>query len=502
MSRDPNDEFTSSPPPSAAAGAHVGVTDHSFLGQPKQLATLFSVEAWERFSFYGMQIILVYYLYFSTTEGGLGIDQGVATGIVGAYGGCVYLSTILGAWLADRIMGAERTLFYAAVLVMLGHIALSALPGLLGVGVGLILIALGSGGVKANCTSLVGTLYAPGDPKRDAGFSIYYLGINLGAFAGPLLTGWLQTTVGFHAGFLAAAAGMAIGLTTYALGRKNLPDDANEIPNPLPADKRTAVAIAGVVVVGVVVLAAVTGVLTADNLSVAVVLVTIVATIAYFVVILGSRRISGVERKRVVAFIPLFLVSAVFWSLYQQQFTVLAVYADQQLNRTVFGWEMPASWVQSINPVFIILLSGVYATAWTKLGQRQPSSPVKFALGTAVMGIAFLLFIPMASSVPNSAPLLGVVGVIFVFTNAELLISPISLSLSTKLAPKIFETQMVALLFLSIALGTAMAGVLSQYYSVDTQVAYFGILGAVAVVVGVALWSARTPILRLMSGVK
>lgn len=399
-------------------------------------------------------------------------------------------------------MGAERTLFYAAILVMLGHIALSALPGLLGVGVGLVLIALGSGGVKANCTSLVGTLYAAGDPKRDAGFSIYYLGINLGAFFGPLLTGWLQDKVGFHAAFLAAAAGMAIGLTIYAFGRKNLPDSANVVPNPLPKNRRLAFAIAGVVVVVVIVLAAVTGLLTADNLSGAVVMVTIVAAVAYFVIILSNKRVTGVERSRVVAFIPLFLVSAVFWSLYQQQFTVLSVYADKQLNRDLFGWEMPAAWVQSINPVFIIILSGVYAAIWTKMGNRQPSSPVKFALGTIIMGVAFLLFIPMASTVPNSAPLLGLIGVIFVFTNAELLISPISLSLSTKLAPKIFETQMVALLFLSIALGTAMSGVLSQYYTIEDQVPYFGILGGIAIVVGAVLFLFVKPILKLMGGVR
>ncbi len=474
----------------------------TFLGQPRQLATLFSVEMWERFSFYGMQGILLIYLYYSTAQGGLGIDQVEATSIVGAYGGTVYLSTILGAWLADRLLGAERTLFYAAILVMLGHIALSTIPGLTGVGVGLVLIAFGSGGVKANCTSLVGTLYEPGDVRRDAGFSVYYLGINLGAFFGPILTGFFQTTWGFDAGFILAAVGMAIGLTIYAFGRKNLPPEANDIPNPLPANRRIAFGIAGVVVVAMVVLATVTGILSADNLSGAVVAATIVAAITYFVVILGNKRITTVERRRVVAFIPMFLVSAVFWSLYQQQFTVLTVYSDKQLNRDLFGWTMPVSWVQSINPVFIIILSGVFAALWTKLGDRQPSSPVKFALGTIVMGIAFLLFIPMASTEPNSAPLLGLIGVIFVFTIAELLISPISLSLSTKLAPKIFETQMVALLFLSIALGTAMAGVLAEYYTVEDQVPYFGILGAIAIVVGAVLWLFTKPILKLMGGVR
>jgi len=177
-------------------------------------------------------------------------------------------------------------------------------------------------------------------------------------------------------------------------------------------------------------------------------------------------------------------------------------YSDKQLNRDIFGLEMPVSWVQSINPVFIIILSGVFAALWTKLGTRQPSTPVKFALGTIVMGVAFLLFLPMASTVPNSAPLLGLVGVLFVFTIAELLISPVSLSLATKLAPEVFQTQMVALLFLSIALGTAMAGVLAEYYSDENQVAYFGILGAIAIVVGIVLFMMAPFIKRLMSGVR
>jgi len=165
------------PPPPPAYGK-------TFFGQPRQLATLFSVEMWERFSFYGMQGILLIYLYYSISDGGLGLDRVASTSIVGAYGGLVYLSTILGAWLADRIIGAEKTLFYAAALVMCGHIALSLIPGITGVGVGLVLIAFGSGGVKANATSLVGTLYSADDPRRDAGFSIYYFGINLGAFLG------------------------------------------------------------------------------------------------------------------------------------------------------------------------------------------------------------------------------------------------------------------------------------------------------------------------------
>jgi proton-dependent oligopeptide transporter, POT family len=490
---------TTAPPTPATSSAR---PERTFLGQPRQLATIFSVEMWERFSFYGMQGILLIYLYYTAAQGGLGLDMVTATSIVGAYGGFVYLSTIIFAWLADRVLGAERTLFISAILVMCGHIALSLLPGLLGVGVGLILISLGSGGVKANATCIVGTLYARDDPRRDAGFSIYYLGINLGAFFGPIFTGLLQQTQGFHWGFALAAVGMAFGLVVYTLGRKNLPPEANQVPNPLPAERRRMIILVTAGVVALVVVLSLTGVLTADRLATSVVAISILASVAYFVIILRSRQITSTERSRVVSFIPMFVVSAVFWSLYQQQFTVLTVYADQQLNRDLFGWQMPVAWVQSINPIFIMILSLVFAALWTKLGDRQPSTPIKFALGTIVMGVAFLLFIPMASTVPNSAPLLGLVGVIFTFTIAELLLSPVSLSLSTKLAPAAFQTQMVALLFLSIACGTAMAGVLAEYYSVQNQVPYFGLLGGAAIATGVLLILFTPWVKKMMLGVR
>src|SRR4051794_24353701 len=207
-------------------------SDTRFFGQPAALANLFGVEVWERFSFYGMQGILLIYLYYSAAQGGLGISEATATSIVGAYGGTVYFATIVGAWIADRLIGPERTLFYAATVVMAGHIALALLPGLTGVGVGLGLVGLGSGGVKANATSLVGSLYDEHDERRDAGFSLFYLGINLGAFLGPLLTGLLQRNVGFHYGFGLAAAGMFLGLVPYGAGRRRLPDEAPPGPKP------------------------------------------------------------------------------------------------------------------------------------------------------------------------------------------------------------------------------------------------------------------------------
>ncbi len=466
------------------------------------MANLFGIELWERFSFYGMQGILLIYLYYTVEQGGLGIDRGAATSIVGAYGGTVYLSTVVGAWLADRLFGAERVLFYSAILVMAGHISLALLPGLVGVGTGLVLVALGSGGVKANATSLVGSLYAEDDDRRDAGFSLFYLGINVGALLGPLVTGLLQKNIGFHVGFGAAAVGMALGLMQYAIARRRVRPQAHEVPHPLARQHRRPLAAAAAGAVVALALLAWAGLLPLQRLSTIVVVLSGLAAIGYFVVILRSHAITAVERRRVLAFIPMFAASAVFWSLYQQQFTVVTIYSDTRLDRNIFGWQMPVPWVQSINPIFIILLAGVFAAIWTRLGPRQPSTPVKFAAGTALMGVAFLLFLPLAGGGPNSAPLLALIGILFVFTLAELLLSPVGLSLSTKLAPRAFRTQMVALFFLSVALGTAMAGTLAKYYNESNEAPYFAALGAVAIALGVALWALNPLLRRMMSGVR
>jgi proton-dependent oligopeptide transporter, POT family len=476
-------------------------SDTRFFGQPAVLANLFGVEVWERFSFYGMQGILLIYLYYTAAQGGLGISEATATSIVGAYGGAVYFATILGAWTADRLIGPERTLFYAAIVVMSGHVALALLPGLTGVGVGLGLVALGSGGVKANATSLVGSLYDEHDERRDAGFSIFYLGINLGAFVGPLLTGLLQRNAGFHYGFGLAAIGMAIGLTQYAVFRSRLPESTHDVPDPVDRGDLVKYVAAGTAVVVAVVVLIMVDVITAPRLADIVIWLSALAAVAYFVVILSSRHVDATERSRVVAFIPMFICSAVFWSLYQQQFTVVTIYSDKRLDRNLFGWEMPVSWVQSINPVFIIILSGVFAAIWMRLGDRQPLTPVKFGAATIVMGLAFWMFLLMPSGT-NSVPLLGLGLILLVFTVAELLISPVGLSLATKLAPRMFLTQMVALFFLSIALGTAMSGKLAEHYDPTNEKPFFLWIGLVAIVVGLAVLALTRPISRMMQGVR
>ncbi|MCV7361024.1 peptide MFS transporter [Mycolicibacterium neworleansense] len=473
----------------------------AFFGHPIGLANLFGVELWERFSFYGMLTILGYYLYYTAADGGLGLPKSTATGIVGAYGGLVYLSTVLGGWVADRLLGMERTVFYGGVVVMAGHIALAAVPGLAGVGFGLVLIALGSGALKANASSLLGTLYAQDDPRADGGFTLFYLGINLGAFIGPLATGLLQSHVGFHYGFGTAAVGMALGLTQYVLFRRNLGNHGRVVANPLP--RRAIGKVFGIVVALVVAVAALfmTHLVNLANLSQFTTGVIVVASVLYFAVMLTSAKVSDIERIRVRAFIPLFIANAVFWSLFQQTFTVLAVYSDERVNWSVFGWRAPSNWIGSIEPVWIILLSPLFALMWTRLGNRAPTTPRKFAYGVIGMGVAFLLFLPMAPTTGRVVPALLVAGIMVVFAVSELLLSPIGLSVTTKLAPEVFRAQMMALFFFSVGLGTAMSGVLAQRYDAAHEFAYFGILGAVAILVGVVVLLMSPRISRLMEGV-
>ena len=478
-----------------------GSTVRTRFGHPIGLVNLFGVELWERFSFYGMLTILGYYLYYSVGEGGLGLPRATATGIVGAYGGFVYLSTVLGGWVADRVLGMERTVFYGGVVVMCGHIALALLPGLTGVAVGLVLIALGAGALKANASSLLGTLYDEGDARRDGGFTLFYLGINLGAFAGPLITGLLQTRLGFHYGFGAAAIGMALGLTQYVIFRRNLGSHGRTVPHPLsrPAFWRAAVVAAAVVVI--IAGGFATGLVRLANLSQVTTALILAASIAYFAVMLTSSRVTALERTRVRAFIPLFIANAVFWSLFQQIFTVLAVYSDERMDWTIFGWTAPSSWIGSIEPVWIILLSPVFAVMWTKLGRRAPTTPRKFAYGVIGMGLAFLLFLTMTGTTGRTVPVLAVVAIMAAFAVSELLLSPIGLSVTTQLAPNAFRAQMMALYFFSVGLGTAMSGVLARYYDSAHEAAYFGIIGGAAVLVGLVVWAIAPRISALMEGV-
>jgi POT family proton-dependent oligopeptide transporter len=297
---------------------------------------------------------------------------------------------------------------------------------------------------------------------------------------------------------------MAAGLVQYTIGRRNLPEEGRVVPNPLTTQARVRTIGLVVALAVVVALLLSTGVITKDNLADVVTIVIAMAAIALFAVILSSNRIDTVERQRVVAFIPLFLVSFAFWALFQQQFTVLAIYADERLDLTVFGWNVPPSWFNSVEPLFVVLLAPLFAVLWTRMGNRQPSTPVKFALGAIGMGIAFLIMAAMGFINGKDAvnPFL-LVGVLVVFVLAELNLSPIGLSLSTKLSPEAFRAQMVALFYLSIALGTSVAGKLADYYHADeNETSYFGLLGIVALVIGSALLAFVPKVRALMHGVR
>lgn len=483
-----------------------GVKERTFFGQPWGLANLFGIEMWERFSFYGMQGILLYYMYYSVSEGGLGLDQAASTSIMGAYGGLVYMAALVASLVADRLLGSERTLFYSAIMVMLGHISLALVPGVSGLAIGLVLIALGSGGVKTTAQVVLGQLYDRQDPRRDAGFSIFYMGVNIGGLIGPLLTGWLWGMKGFHWGFGLAAIGMAAGLIQYILMRKTTIGAAgHEVPNPLPKSKYLQWAGIAVATVGISVLLVGTGIIPLESLATVVSVLALVAAVVMWLQMYRSPLTTAQEKSRLVGFIPLFISGVVFFGIFQQQFTVLAIYSDVRLNRDFFGYELSPTWVQSFNPLFIIIFAGVFATMWTKLGDRQWSTPVKFGVANIVIGISLFFFIPFSGGAANSTPMFAIIWILFLFTIGELLLSPVGNALATKVAPHAFPSTMMAVWLMAVSMGTSLAGTLAGYYNPDSASAentFFIVLGAVSIALGVLLLVIRKWIVKEFVDVK
>ncbi|HGO7414614.1 TPA: oligopeptide:H+ symporter [Neisseria meningitidis] len=461
--------------------------EKTFFGHPFQLSTLFHIELWERFSFYGMQGILLIYLYYTADKGGLGIDKTLAGGIVGAYSGSVYLSTILGAWFADRVWGAEKTLFLSGIVVMLGHIVLAAAPGLYGLLIGLIFIALGSGGVKSTASSMVGALYEQDEmrPLRDAGFSIFYIAINIGGFLGPLLTGLLQENIGFHYGFSAAAVGMAFGLWRYSLGRKNLPHPI--VPHPLSKGQGKTAAAVGIALIAALATAIKTGLVNLDNFSGILLSTVILAVIAYFARLLTNPRVSSDNKRHIIAYIPLFLTICMFWAVWFQIYTVATVYFDETVNRTIGSFTVPVAWKDSMQSLWVILFSGLMAAMWTKMGRKQPKTPLKFAMAVFVTGASFLGFVPFISA-GTPMPIAVFALIVLAITIGELMISPIALSISTKIAPPLFKTQMVALNFLAFSLGFTLGGVLFEKgYQAGDEIGFYRLLFYIGAATGFLL---------------
>jgi proton-dependent oligopeptide transporter, POT family len=478
-----------------------------FFGHPRGLSTLFFTEMWERLSYYGMKSILLYYMYDQAVKGGLGIPSGTAKAMVAVYGAALYMSGIVGGWIADRLLGSRRSILCGGVLIMLAHVCLAVPAGRGALYASMILLVLGTGLLKTNISNTVGGLYDKQDTRRDAGFSLFYMGVNTGAFIAPFIVGTLGQEVNYHAGFSVAAVGMAIGLIQYVLGQRNL-GDAGRLPtNPLaPAERGRFYLRAGgglaVVVVVVAVLAA-TGRLSADLVINTITVLSVAVPIGYFVVMLRSRRTTAVERSRVVAYIPLFVASMAFWFIQEQGASVLAQYADQRTNLNAFGFAIPSSWFQSVNPVIIIVLAPAFAALWLKLGARQPSTPYKFAYGLALAGLSYLvLVIPalVGGTAVKASPLWLTLSFVLV-TLGELCLSPVGLSATTKLAPAAFAAQTMGLWFTSDAAAQGLSAQIVKLYTPATEARYFGVVGGVVLVLGAVLYVIAPTIHGRMRGV-
>ena len=484
------------------------VPQKGFFGHPKGLFTLFFTEFWERFSYYGMRAILVFYIYYEVSEGGLGLPESTALSIMSIYGSLVYMSGIIGGWLADRIFGTQKAIFYGGILIMLGHIAL-AIPGNVALFfISMALIILGTGLLKPNVSSVVGDIYSEEDQRRDSGFSIFYMGINLGGFLAPLIVGALMDT-SFHLGFAVAAVGMFIGLVQFVTTRKkNLGLAGTYVANPLSPDEKkkvyTQIGIGFLVVVLLVAIGIPTGLLTFNSFTLLVGILGIVIPIAYFTVMYRSPKTTVVERSRLIAYIPLFIAAVMFWAIQEQGSTILASYADKRTQLEFLGINLSPAWFQSLNPLFIIILAPVFAWMWVKLGNRQPSVPKKFAIGILFAGLSFLvILIPgyFAGTDSLVSPLWLVLSY-FVVVIGELCLSPVGLSATTKLAPEAFSAQTMSLWFLSSSAAQGINAQIVKFYTPETEMAYFGIIGGVAIVLSLILFMMAPKISEHMKGIK
>ena len=483
------------------------VPQTGFVGQPRGLFSLFFTEFWERFSYYGMRAILLFYMYYEVKDGGLGLDRTQANIIMSLYGSLIYMSGIIGGWIADRITGTRKAVFYGGILIMIGHIALSLPGGVVALYVSMVFIIIGTGLLKPNVSAVVGDLYADNDCRRDAGFSIFYMGINLGAFTSAIITGWLQQEMGFHAGFLAAAVGMAIGLVVFVWRQKDLGLAGSQAPNPLQPHerKKTAMMFGGgaIAIAALVLIAKATGTLTIENFSVVITILGIAIPTILITIMYRSDKTTADEKSRVLAYVPLFICAVMFWAIADQSATILATFVDTRTDLTVGGFEIPAAWFQSLNPMFIIFMAPVFALMWTKLGDRGPSTPVKFSLSLFFSGASFLIMI-VAIILAGSGLVnpLWVVASFFLVVVGELLISPVGLSATTKLAPAAFAGQTMALWFLASAAAQAINAQLVRVYEAVSETMYFGVLGAISIALGVVLLLISPMISRAMRGIK
>jgi len=442
-------------------------TRSGWFGHPRGLSTLFFTEMWERFSYYGMRAFLILYMTAPVAAGGLGFDVPRASSVYGTYTGSVWVTPILGGLVADRMLGAYRSVLLGGIVIALGHftLALRALPFFY---TGLALIVVGTGLLKPNATTLVGSLYDEQDARRDAGFSIFYMGINLGAFIGPLLAGGLAQKVDWHLGFACAGVGMTLGLIQYVLGRDRL----------RPAMERVASRVRGA------------------------------APVAGTPARAGGGAMLGftpVEWGRIAAVVVFFVFAALFWAAYEQAASTLNLFVDRYADRTVLGWTVPSSWFVAIQPLFVILLSGVFAWLWVRLGPREPSTPAKFSLGLLFAGLSFVLLLPAGAIAQRGGGVLvsslWLIGAYFLQVVGELCLSPVGNSAVTKLAPPRIVGMMMGVWFLSIGAGNKLAGWVAGLSASVPLTTLFGALAVATLGAALVLFLLLKPVRRLMGGV-
>jgi POT family proton-dependent oligopeptide transporter len=431
----------------------------TWFGHPRGLSTLFFTEMWERFSYYGMRAFLILYMTASIANGGLGFDDRHAATVYGNYVGSVWLTPILGGLIADRFLGQYRSVLWGGMIIALGHFTL-AFKSLSTFYAGLVLIVLGTGLLKPNVSTIVGSLYDEGDARRDAGFSLFYMGINLGAFIGPLIAGGLAQKVNWHLGFAMAGFGMVAGVIQYVVGRRHIEPGLAR----LAARSKPATPVAG-----------------------------------------AARGFSAEEWKRIAVIFVLFVFASIFWGAYEQAGSTLNLFGDRYTNNTLFGFSYPSSWYISVQALFVIALSPMFAWIWFRLGKRQPSVPAKFALALLFAGLAFLLLVPAGSIAQNGAGLkvspLWLVGAYFIEEWGELCLSPVGLSAVTKLAPTRIVSLMMGVFFLSNSLGNKLAGWTAGFFSSMPLSQLFGAVAAVCLVAAVIMFALVRPVKRMMGGV-
>jgi len=485
------------------------VPQKGFFGHPKGLLSLFFTEFWERFSYYGMRAILLYYMYYELHQGGLGLDRSTANSIMAVYGSLVYMSGIIGGWIADRLLGTTKTVFYGGVAIMLGHAVLALPGGITTLFVSMALIIIGTGLLKPNISSIVGDMYADNDVRRDSGFSIFYMGINMGAFIAPLIVGTVGLDYSFHLGFGLAAIGMFLGLVVFVITKKKFLGLAGSfVPNPLTKGERKAVfsriaiGLVAILVIGYILIS--TGIMTIDVFTMIVSILGIVIPTIYFIVLYRSSKTNADEKSRVLAYIPLFVAAMMFWAIQEQGAIILAQYADERTNLMIGSFKINPAWFQSLNPLFIIALAPVFAWLWVRLGERQPSTPKKFALGLFFASMSFLVMIVPAymNGTEHLVSPWWLVLSFFLVVLGELLLSPVGLSATTKLAPAAFAAQTMSLWFLTSASAQAINAQVVKFYNPENEIAYFGIIGAVALIIGLLLYFFAPKIEGLMRGIK